>query len=83
MYIAQNDWAIEKHVMCKRDFTRFKMCFGGYPIVHSPTGLNTVLYIKVQWNVSITTTEWDTSLPSGAHLGGPWSPRWPPEDKNC
>ena len=26
----------------------------------------------VQWNLSITTTWWDTFLPSGAHLGGPW-----------
>ena len=24
---------------------------------------------KIQWNLSITTTYWSTSLPSGAHLG--------------
>ena len=28
----------------------------------------------IQWNLSITTTLWDTSLPSGAHLVGPWPP---------
>ena len=37
----------------------------------------------VQWNLSITTTYWDTSLPSGAHLGGQGPPRWPPEGRNC
>ena len=26
--------------------------------------------ITIQWNLSITTTSWDTSLHSGAHLGG-------------
>ena len=37
----------------------------------------------VQWNLSITTTDWDTSLPSGAHLGGQGPPRWAPEGRNC
>ena len=32
---------------------------------------------QVQWNLSLTTTQWDTSLPSGAHLGGA------PECRNC
>ena len=38
---------------------------------------------KIQWNLSITTTLWDTSLPSGAHLGGQGPPRWAPEGRNC
>ena len=33
--------------------------------------------------LSITTTLWYTSLPSGAHLGGQGPPRWAPEGKNC
>ena len=37
----------------------------------------------LQWNLSITTTEWDTSLPSGAHLGGPRPPRWATEGRKC
>ena len=39
--------------------------------------------ITVQWNLSITTTWWDTSLPSGAHLAGQGPPRWAPEGRNC
>ena len=37
----------------------------------------------VQWNLSIATTQWSTSLPSGAHLGGQGPPRWAPEGRNC
>ena len=37
---------------------------------HTP--MNNVI---LQWNLSITTTQWDTSLPSGAHLGGQEWPR--------
>ena len=37
----------------------------------------------VQWNLSITTTWWDTFLPSAAHLGGHWPPRWAPEGRHC
>ena len=37
----------------------------------------------LQWNLSITTTNWDTSLPSGAHLGDQGPPRWDPEGRNC
>ena len=36
----------------------------------------------LQWNLSVTTTQWDTSLPSGAHLGGQGPPRWAPEGRN-
>ena len=36
----------------------------------------------VHWNLSITTTLWDTSLPSGAHLGGQGPPRWAPEGRH-
>ena len=39
--------------------------------------------MHIQWNLSITTTWWDTSLPSGAHLGGQGPPRWAPEGRNC
>ena len=46
-------------------------------------GAYCVANILVQWNLSITTTYWDTSLPSGAHLGGRWPPRWAPEGRNC
>ena len=38
---------------------------------------------QIQWNLSITITYWDTSLPSGAHLGGQGAPRWAPEGRNC
>ena len=38
---------------------------------------------QIQWNLSITTTEWETCLPSGAHLGGKGTPRWAPEGRNC
>ena len=37
----------------------------------------------IQWNLSITTTQWDTSLPSGPHRGGQGPPRWAPEGRNC
>ena len=37
----------------------------------------------IQWNLSITTTLWDASLPSGAHLGGQGPTRWAPEGRNC
>ena len=37
----------------------------------------------MQWNLSIATTKWDTSLPSGAHLGGQGPPRWAPGGRNC
>ena len=30
---------------------------------------------EIQLNLSITTTLWDISLPSGAHLGGQGPPR--------
>ena len=43
----------------------------------------TIYFIHIQWNLSITTTEWDTYLPSGAHLGGHGPPRWAPEGRNC
>ena len=33
---------------------------------------------NVQWNLSLTTTKWDTYLPSGARLGGQGPPRWAP-----
>ena len=35
----------------------------------------------LQWNLSITTTSWDTSLSSGAHLGVQGPPRWAPEGR--
>ena len=38
---------------------------------------------SVQRNLSIKTTLWDTSLPSGAHLGGQGPPRWAPEGRPC
>ena len=37
----------------------------------------------IQWNLSITTTSWDTSLPSGAHLAGQGPPRWASESRHC
>ena len=37
---------------------------------------------KIQWNLYITTTHGDTSLPSGAHLGVQGPPRWAPEGRN-
>ena len=37
----------------------------------------------IQWNLSITTTQRDTFLPSGAHLGGQGPPRWAPEGRHC
>ena len=40
------------------------------------------LYV-IQWNLSITTTQRDTYLPSGAHLGGQGPPRWAPEGRHC
>ena len=46
-------------------------------------GRGTATQINLQWNLSITTTQWDTSLPSGAHLGGQGPPRWAPEGRNC
>ena len=39
--------------------------------------------LLLQWNLSITTTDWDTYLPSGAHLCGQGPPRWAPEGRNC
>ena len=36
----------------------------------------------LQWNLSITTTEWDTSLLSGADLGSQGPPIWAPEIVN-
>ena len=41
------------------------------------------LLFLIQWNLSITITQWDTYLPSGAHLGGQGPPRWAPEGRNC
>ena len=38
---------------------------------------------KLQWNLSITITLGDTSLPSGAHLGGQGPPRRAPEGRQC
>ena len=47
-------------------------------------GVMTCTYKQfIQWNLSITTTYWDTSLPSGAHLGGQGPPRWTPEGRHC
>ena len=36
-------------------------------------------YLSAFWSSS----RWPTYLPSGAHLGGPWPPRWAPEGRNC
>ena len=47
-------------------------------------GFDVLCFVEViQWNLSITTTYWDTSLPSGAHLGGQGPPRWAPGGRNC
>ena len=48
-----------------------------------PFSRNYILPLFLQWNLSITTTYWDTSLPSGAHLGGQGPPRWATEGRNC
>ena len=54
------------------------------PVVLYSIGICTYAgQLKIQWNLSITTIWWDTSLPSGAHLGGHGPPRWAPEDRNC
>ena len=50
---------------------------------HSTAGLAILCWYSIQWNLSITTTQWDTALPSGAHLGGQGPPRWAPEGRNC
>ena len=42
----------------------------------------TALFNMIQWNLSITTTQRTTSLPSGAHLGGQGPPRWAPEGRH-
>ena len=39
--------------------------------------------LDVQWNLSVTTTLWETSLPSGANLGGQGPPRWAPGGRHC
>ena len=51
--------------------------------ITTENALNVLLMTLLQWNLSVMTTEWDISLPSGAHLGGPWPPRWAPEGRNC
>ena len=51
-----------------------------YPHLSSSAPISSVTPTSgmIQWNLSITTTEWDTSLPSGAHLGDQ-----APEGRNC
>ena len=51
------------------------------PITNKPPGDRPLA--NIQWNLSITTTQWDTSLPSGAHLGDQGPPRWAPEGRYC
>ena len=62
----------------KQSDTCVRLSIGG---TSSQTIFNAGLYI--QWHLSITTTYWDTSLPSGAHLGGQGPPRWALEGRNC
>ena len=58
---------------------------GGYKerrTIEQSNAIIITVYI-IQWNLAITTTSWDISLPSGAHLGGQRPPRWAPEGRNC
>ena len=34
-----------------------------------------------QWRLKVSIYSWYQFLPSGAHLGGPWPPRWAPEGR--
>ena len=72
-------WGSVPMLLCKniffvRIYLIYEYCFG--------FECHYVLLL-LQWNLSITTTLWDISLPSGAYLGGQGPPRWAPEGRNC
>ena len=66
------------HIKVLTYLIKFHWTCGGLMPYRRPA----VLCIILQWNLSITTTLWDTSLPSGAHLVGQGPPRWAPEGRN-